>query len=148
MRTRYFVITLLAMALVVSCATPGQKQATETEADVQAIRNVLDEWIKAVNTGDAERLLSTVSDDVEMFPPGQPPIRGGQAHEFLRGFLEQVTVELKPFTNEEIVVGGDWAFQRHSYQLSVTPKDGSDSITEKGHGIHIFRRESDGSWKM
>jgi ketosteroid isomerase-like protein len=45
-----------------------------------------------------------------------------------------------------VTVAGDWAIQRYAYQLTLTPKAGGQSMEERGKGIHIFRRQPDGSW--
>lgn len=120
----------------------------KSESDVQSVKNAINEWRNAVNTGDIERLLKVASDDLEMIPPGEQPLTGSDAHQFLRGFVEQFNAQLKPFANEEIVVSGDWAFQRYTYELTLTPKAGGDSVVEAGHGIHMFRRHGDGSWRL
>ena len=71
---------------------------------------------------------------------------------YISGLAAALTDEgvanLEPFRHEEIVVSGDWAFQRYSYELTMTPKGDSDPMRIRGHGIHILRRQDGGSWKI
>lgn len=145
MRKRDFWVILLAVALAASCAGPATQQAETTEADVDAVRNVVDDLIAAANTNDAEGVLELLCDDLEAIPPGEQPVTGARAHQLFRGFFEEFIVRLEPSTIE-IVVSGDWAFRRYAYELTLTPKAGGDAIIERGHGIHMFRRQDDGSW--
>jgi ketosteroid isomerase-like protein len=94
-----------------------------------------------------ERMLSLASEDLEMVSPGQDPVTGPQARHLLRGFFDQFTVAVHSSTGE-VVVSGDWAFRRYSYELTLTPRAGGASSSNTGHGIHILRRQDDGSWKV
>ncbi len=118
-----------------------------TEA-VHEVRRVIDDWRNAVNAGDIERMLQIAADDFEIMPPGQPGLSGASAREFLQGFVSQFKANLQPFSNEEIIVCGEWAFQRLTYELTLTPKAGGDPINERGDGIHMFRRDTTGSWRL
>ena len=117
------------------------------DSDVEAVKGLISAWTQAVNTNDAERILDLVAADLEMIPPGEPPVTGPQAHQLLRSFFEQHTLGLSSSTLE-LVVTGDWAFRRYAYELTLNPKAGGDPITLKGQGIHMFRRQNDGSWKF
>ena len=43
---------------------------------------------------------------------------------------------------------GDVAIERYSGLFTVTPKAGGDAVAENIKGIHVYRRQADGSWKM
>lgn len=122
--------------------------STEDDEATQVVKAVISDWRTAVNAGDIDRILRIAANDLEMMPPGQSALSGAEAHDFLRGFVGQFTADLKPFTNEEVVVCGAWAFQRYSYELTLTPKTGGEPITERGDGIHMFRRDESGSWRL
>ena len=121
-----------------------QSQST----DVNAITSILASWRESVNAGDADGLLALVAEDLEMIPPGEKAIRGADAHQFLRGFTDEGKANLGPFKDEEIVVSGDWGFQRYTYEITLTPKGGGDSVEISGHGLHVFQRQQNGSWKL
>ena len=80
-------------------------------------------------------------------PPDGPPIVGKAALGpwFLR-LTEGRSIDLD-FSVDEIEVTADWAFERFSFRRTVTPAGGGEGITVQGKGNHVFRRQSDGSWK-
>jgi ketosteroid isomerase-like protein len=135
-------------AITRACHSVPVASSMRNESDHRAVRAVIDEWRDAVAAGDSRRLLAVVSNDLEVIPPGQGALTGSAAHQFFQSLFDQFTIQPKPFTDEEIVVSGDWAFQRYTYELTLTPKAGGASVTERGHGIHIFRRSADGSWSL
>jgi ketosteroid isomerase-like protein len=119
-----------------------------TEADVEAIKRAVKQEVTATNAGDLESFFAILSADNEIIPPNQPAVRGEQARQWLRDFMDQFTMQLEPYSNEEVVVAGDLAFHRYSFEWTVSPKGGGDSITERGAGIHILQRQQDGSWVL
>jgi ketosteroid isomerase-like protein len=85
--------------------------------------------------------------DLEVIPPGEQPLAGADAHDFYGDLFDNFTTFLKP-TDIEVVVSGDWAFRRYAYELSLTPKAGGETLIMRGHGIHMFKRQADGSWRV
>lgn len=122
--------------------------STEHTAATIAVQRVIADWRNAVNAGDLDRILQITADDFEIMLPGQSALSGGSAREFLKGFVTQFSANLQPFANEEIIVSGNWAIQRYTYHLTLTPNGGGDPIIECGDGFHIFRLERDGSWRL
>ena len=51
------------------------------------------------------------------------------------------------FSDEEIVVTGDWAFLRYSFAATLTLVAGGETTQDNGHGLTIYQRQPDGSWK-
>jgi len=51
-------------------------------------------------------------------------------------------------TSIGFVVNGDWAFERHTYKSTDTDKKTGAVTTDTGKGINIFRRGSDGRWRV
>jgi ketosteroid isomerase-like protein len=147
-------VVCLAFMLLPACAPQPEQQAEpvaedvpSTEADVEAIKNVARDEVAAGNAGDLESFLAILSDDIEIIPYGQPAVRGEQARQWIREFMDQATIQIT-YTNEEIVLDGDLGVHRYSFEWTVTPKGGGDSIHERGAGIHVMKRQSDGSWKI
>jgi ketosteroid isomerase-like protein len=114
--------------------------------DKADIEDQLTAWANAVNSGDSEGILRLVSDDFEMIPPDEDPVQGADAHAFLQGFFES-DLAVKQVTSE-LIISGDIAVRRYSFELSMRPKGGGESEVLHGQGIHLLRRETDGSWKF
>jgi len=49
---------------------------------------------------------------------------------------------------KEIAVSGDLAAVRLVWTLTIRPKGGGAAIVTREPGLDIFRRQSDGSWKI
>ena len=41
-----------------------------------------------------------------------------------------------------------WAFHLSEYIAMVTPKEGGETVEEKGKVLEILQRQPDGSWKI
>ncbi len=117
------------------------------QADVDAIREYLAEWEEAGNAQDLDRLMGMITDDIELIPHGERPVRGEAALAVYRSFVDGVDLSMKQ-ENREIEVGGNIGYVTYSAELTLTPTAGGDSAVLKAEGIRIFRRQSDGSWKQ
>jgi uncharacterized protein (TIGR02246 family) len=116
--------------------------------DVQAVRQLSQNWITAVTAKDIDRLVTLVTDDVIFLPPNGRPIQGKEA---VRDLYLQLFAQFdvaQSATNEEIQVTGDWAFSWGSESLVLRPRDGGAAVTLEGKGLTILRRQSDGSWQF
>lgn len=115
--------------------------------DEQDIRQVHSTWIRAVNAGDAGRLLMLMTDDAVFLTPGQAPVgRKG----FPAGFMnahQQFKVVCRSEI-EEITVPGDIAYTTCRDALSVTPHAGGEATELAGHRITIYRKQADGRWLL
>jgi ketosteroid isomerase-like protein len=133
--------------VAVACAQP-EPAAVDTAAIEQAIQEVRDREIGAVSSGDVEALLGALATDAHMMAPNEPAVTG---HEALRAWaqamLGQVTMSGR-YTSSNIEVAGDYVIERYTAELTVTPKAGGATTTETIKGIHIYRRQADGSWKI
>jgi uncharacterized protein (TIGR02246 family) len=147
-------VVCLLFVLPPSCAPPPEEQvepvaeeAPSTEADVEAIRGVNQQCLAAINSGDADTCPNLFTDDGVFMPPNEPMIIGKDAiRAWLQTAMDSFTFD-NTWSSEEIVVFGDWAFDRGSSTSIITPKEGGESIKDAGKYIWILERQSDGSWK-
>ena len=148
-------LALLGVGLIVaSCGSERRApesaavESPASEADEAAIKGVQLREAQAIKEKDAAGLLALFESDLVVMPPNEPPIVGKAALRswFLR-VTDQFSIDLD-FSVEEVRVTGDWAFERFSFRRTTTPTGGGDPTTARGKGIHVFRRQSDGSWKI
>jgi ketosteroid isomerase-like protein len=45
-------------------------------------------------------------------------------------------------------MSGEVAVERVEYRAIVSLKDGGTTTEDTGKGLHVYRRERDGSWKL
>jgi len=118
----------------------------------------------AVNAGDLEAYLANIAEDAVLMPPNEPPVVGKEAtrawHQALFG---QFSLE-ETISSEEVVVAGDWGFDRGTYTITPTPKAVGEAAegtsieqpeigreldyAQTGKYLWILRRQPDGSWKI
>lgn len=139
---RTILISTFALATSLGCASSGSP-AREAE-----LRSAIATFRTALNSGDSASFFALLAPDLEVLAPGAQPIRGAEARESFRPLFTQVKPEFAPFSNEEITVSGDIGIQRHSFQLTTTPRSGGPATTMTGSGLHIWKRMPDGRWQI
>jgi uncharacterized protein (TIGR02246 family) len=114
-----------------------------TQADEQAIRTLIDDWMQASARGDLDQVLSMMSDDVVFMTAGREPFGKKEFAAQSQG-LKDVKLEgmAKPV---EIKVLGDWAYVRNHIDLTMTPK-GGQPIKRAGYTLTILNRQPNGRW--
>jgi len=136
----------LLVAFSVACG--GASTPVNTEADVAAINAVREREIGFVGAGNADSLAAVYTDDVFMMPPNEPGVNGREAvRQWAQTTFGQVTMSGR-YTNSQVTVAGDWAVDRYTGVLTVTPKAGGAPMEEQIKGIHVMRRDPDGSWRI
>jgi len=147
-------VALFFALMLMACAPQTQpviEEAVSTEADVAAIRALVEQWIAAIETGDVDGVLALYTDDAVRLPPDGPAYSGKEAfEEDSSGAFEQFSFEVVwPVEGtEEIVVAGGWAYHLSEYAMLVTPKEGGETMEENGKIIEICQQQPDGSWKL
>lgn len=52
------------------------------------------------------------------------------------------------FPETEVRIDRDWAIRHYTYDWTLEPRAGGESIRDRGNGLYVYHRESDGSWKV
>jgi uncharacterized protein (TIGR02246 family) len=114
--------------------------------DEQAIRDLMDTWLRATTAGDLNTVLTLMSDDAVFLVPGQPLMRG--KHAFAAAFHAMVPVVRieAAHETEEIQVHGDIAWCWSRLSVTITPRSGGQPSHRTGHTLSILRREPTGNW--
>ena len=141
---RMVMLAGLATALACSAGEP----ADTTEEDVAAINQVREMEAEGVGSGDVETGVAAFTDDVVFMAPNESIMNGKDAvRSWLATAYEQFTLDVD-YTSSDITVAGDWAVERYAGTATFTPKTGGDALVEHIKGIHIYRRQADGTWKI
>jgi uncharacterized protein (TIGR02246 family) len=118
------------------------------DKDEQAIRNLIETWLRATREGDVDTVLDLMTPDVVFLVPGQDPMQGRAAFEAsLRAVLGTHAIE-SASDIDEIVVAGDLAYCRTRLKVTVTSKHGGTPMLRSGHTLSIMRRCDDGKWRL
>lgn len=139
-------ILLWLMAGILGCARCDKE--SRREEDIAQIRKFLETDGEAVNKGDVEAEVNRFTEDGIYMWPDAPAIEGREAlREWFERRFARVEAHIESRT-EELVVSGDWAFERGTSVVRVRQKNSTHVDTVRGKHINILRRQPDGSWKI
>ncbi len=140
-------LLLLPASGLLGCGSRSAPQTDTGAADVAALRELHDQMTRGQNAGDAGVYERTSASDVLVLPPDGSLIAGRQAHvKFGQEFFNAFT-NLFDNKSDEIVVSGDWGFDRGTYRYTETPRAGGATVIREGNYLWLARREPDGMWR-
>jgi ketosteroid isomerase-like protein len=138
-------IVLLALA-VASAAACAPK--VNDPADVQAVKQSVETFAKAMNAGDAEGLVAMMTDKT-IYADNHFPVAVGKAA-VQPMYAAQFSLFNAEFQApvEDVRVVGDTAVSRGTWTIKLTPKAGPLApIVDRGSWMAMSSRQADGSWK-
>jgi uncharacterized protein (TIGR02246 family) len=118
------------------------------DADLAAIARTTAALFEAVNASNADRCVALWADDGVLMPPHHPSVHGREAiRDYFRNLFSRSRFTFM-LVSSEIHVAGDTAVERLTYTASIWTATGSSPVEDLGKGLHVYRREPDGSWKL
>jgi len=117
-------------------------------SDAETIAARRSAWCDAFNAEDIPAMSDFVTHDHLAMPPNQPQRHGlDAAHEFWReGYaMAKSAIDVRPQTLD---VAGDLAIDRFDFDMTSTPRDGGSGVKDTGKCMWVWRRESDGEWRV
>ncbi len=140
---------ILVLAVVLMLAVAGCAPKVDDPKDVAAIKAMVEAWGPGITAGDVAALTGQFADNAVRLPPNQPILVGKEAvRSDLQAYLNRYRQE-EVDVAEEVRVVGDLAYVRGTAKARATPKaTGAAVIDDSGKWVTVFRRQSDGSWKI
>ena len=129
----------------------AEEPVVDVEAEKAAVREMLNQYAIACNTGDFDLWISLWADDGVQMPPDTPARIGiEQIREAMKPAFDQMTLDITITSIEDAKVYGDLGLTRCEYTLDMTPKAGGETIhaMRDGKALTFYERQSDGSWKV
>lgn len=119
--------------------------------ELYAINVAKSEFRDSFNLSDPSRVLAIVDPQLVNFSDGQPSEFGESGLESfktrLENLFERFTVRLAVIV-AEIRLLGDVAYDYGWHDLTLTPKNGVQSIRRRDRYVDIWRRNKGGEWKL
>ena len=138
-------------ALVASAAVAfGFAAAAQGDTPAQAaIRATLTQWMADFNAGRADKVCDLFATDLVAQYRGQPERDYAALCDLLKRSLGDRNKSYRyALAIKEILVEGDLAMVRLTWTLTARGKDTAGETTAEEPGMDIFRRQSDGTWKI
>jgi ketosteroid isomerase-like protein len=137
---------LAAVALLGGAVAPLSAQSGD-QAE-RTIRAALAKWTSDFNARDTARICDLFAPDLVYdyrgFPERDYPTLCGLLH---RSLADPTRAFSYALDIKEIIVSGDMAVVRLVWTLKVTSA-GAKTEESREPGLDVFRRQSDGSWKI
>lgn len=114
--------------------------------DEQAIRELIATWLSATKTGDTDKVLSLMTDDVVFLTAGNAPMRGKKTFADAQAQLKNVKIEATGDV-QEIKVFGEWAYVWTQLNVVVTPPATGAPVRRTGPSLSILRKQA-GKWLL
>lgn len=145
-------ISILVLLLILSFPSlsyPGEKISTSTEGAKDEIRLALENWTKDFNEKKVDKICGLFAQDLIANYGDYPELSYESICTQLKSSL---TMQDRTFNYtldlQEIIVTGDLGVVRLIWTLEVSDSNGHLVETVKDRGIDIFRRQSDGKWRI
>ena len=146
MTARHSVLALVVLSALTACEKPAATPTGAVQADTAAVAALLQQEVTAVTTGDT--VLAYMADDIVLMPPNEPAMVGvPAARAWFAGFARQFRASIS-YGNKTVLFSGDHAVEQYAATLTLTPVAGGEPMTETLKGLHVYRRDASGAWKM
>jgi uncharacterized protein (TIGR02246 family) len=141
-------LVIVSFLLLSACA--AQQLSTNPRA-AQAVRAEIEQanarFTEAFNRGDAAALAAMYDTGAVVLAPNAPPMRGRQNIEALWAGGRQQGFRTLNLVVNSVEVIGNHAIELGSYTLVIQPA-GQGEMTDRGKYMVLWKRQSDGSWKL
>jgi uncharacterized protein (TIGR02246 family) len=138
---------LCAMPLLAIINMACQTRSVET--DVQALNSLQKQVDAAIVAGDTARYMQFLTDDAVLMPPNGGPVIGREAiRSWNQAMSKQFSIKDYRSVDDEVVIAGDWAFRRATFDWTLIPAVAAEPIRDSGKFIILYHRQEDGSWRV
>jgi len=149
-------IPLVAFVLIfaiTACQPPAQEAVNSMADDIDAAKQISEDFDAAFAAGDPDRIAALYADDAVRMTPDLPAWVG---HEAIRaGFALEMEQDAEALAFTEVdnvsadaVLFGDWATVRGTFTAVQTPAGGGEATEVSGKWIALLNRQTDGTWKI
>lgn len=122
---------------------------------VQEVKDLTQKFLTTLRSGDSSAFFNFIDDyideDTELITPEGNIVKGDDLIPFYHEFFDPVFKSYDAdggFYDNEYTVSSDLAVHRYSYKIDLKPREGGPVVTEIGHGIKVYRKQLDGSWRL
>ncbi len=153
MRAYLGFVLLLTLLAGFGCQPASQQPDPEAKvaamaADRAGIDKLRSDYQSSFNSNDASATGAHFTESAVSMPPNEEELMGKQAiTDNMVAMFEGMGAELT-ISSEEVEVAGDWAFDRGSFTMKLTPKGDGEPMEDRGKYIVILEKQGDGAWKI
>ncbi len=137
-------LPLVPFLFLTACVTPAVPVAN----DLAALESFSDTWRAAYQSADFVAMRDLYEPDAWLMTRDQPAREGRDAIlDYFRASRQSGAEAVIVFEREDRVIDGDYAFQIARWWLE-SPEATGEPIRDSGRSMVIFKRGSDGTWRL
>ncbi len=121
---------------------------TTEPVDLKAVLGPVERERSAIAGGNTAEYFAILTDGAQFMPPNSVMKSGAELRTWLSDFTRDFRVEWLAFSTVDVAAVGSLAYHAFTYTWRVTPRPGGEARVTSGKGIHILRRQDDGSWRI
>ena len=138
-----------ALVLLAGCSHTPTPAVTSRESDLNSLRNAQGAAIEAFVSRNADHMVSAYSADASLMFPNAPPLQGEDLRTAIRALAADPNFSIQFSTDRvEVAKSGEIGYTRGTYTMTISDRDSTKVLREKGKYVTIYSRQADGSWKM
>ena len=138
------VVCLIALSVFPKVVMGSEDPAAEARAAIEKANAAFEAEFEA---GKSAALGAMYTEDAIAFPPGAEMVKGRSAIAQLWKETMGSGVKKIDLVTLDVGVSGDVAHETGTVQLTITP-EGKGSITGMAKYLVVWKRQTDGSWKI
>jgi ketosteroid isomerase-like protein len=152
MQHRKRVLSSVLVLISVACAQqPATETAEVTEtatADPATVRTHVDQFVSVWNAGDVGALGSMIAEDAVLMQPTGPALEGRESilADIAQGY--DIALLQQSATVDEVIMLGEWAYARGTWNLDPTPEAGPEVPALSGKWSVVYQPAPDGGWQV
>ena len=139
---------LITAILVLGACAPKEPPAPVYDAatDKAAIDAVRNAEMTGLNSNKADWVGTVYANDVHFMAPDEAAVHGSAGvTSMLEGMYKAMNVSGQ-YTSSDVTISGDYAIDRYTAMLQMSPFNGGKRVNETIKGVHVFKRQADGKW--
>ena len=147
------ILMIPVLCFAFACQKQGQEAAIEpaadVEADIAAIKTLIEQWVQLYNAEDFDRLMSVFyAEDPVLMAPNARARKGKDA--ILLAYQKDSESNIEHVDSsvaEAVRVSGNMAAAWGVDTGTTTPRSGGEPIKYIVNWLMVFERQPDGGWK-
>ena len=140
---------LTLAALTAGCSSAPVPPPDTSAADLKAVKDVEDAWLKDAATKSPEKWASYFAEDGTGLYPGSGMVTGKAAiSAAMAPYLTDPNFSIDFHSTKAMASkGGDMVYSVGVYTMTLTDPKTKKPVTDKGKFLTVFVKQADGTWK-
>jgi len=137
-------VWLVIVLTSTACQPPSQEAGPLSEDDVAAIVGIIQQYVQSMMEKDLDAWTGLWAENAVMMPPNSPALEGREA--IIRDWMAGPTPTEFILDVVEVDGGGDLAYVRGTYLITMTVAGVSEPMTDDGKYLSILKKQPDATW--